>query len=131
MNVIKSEARNHPYHRRRGGGPESGLQVVHSQDNGPVGSVEHCGQKKWAHEQPHGPLQSLPPTIAPRATTVMLGGLQKTGRSRALASDPQQTADATARSKDSRSGQRMFCSTLRRQAACFPATPPGLRGVRV
>jgi hypothetical protein len=99
MNVIKSEARNHPYHRRRGGGPESGLQVVHSQDNGPVGNVEHCGQKKWAHEQPHGPLQSLPPTIAPRATTVMLGGLQKTGCSRAFASAPKPTTSEMARAK--------------------------------
>jgi hypothetical protein len=86
-------------YRLRGGGPESGLQVVHSQDNGPVGNVEHCGQKKCAHEQPHGPLQSLPPTIVPRATTVMLGGLQKTGRSRAFASDPKPTTSEMARAK--------------------------------
>ena len=98
-------------HRPRGGGPESGLQVVHSQDNGPVGNVEHCGQKKCAHEQPHGPLQSLPPTIVPRATTVMLGGLQNTGRSRAFAPDPKQTPSAITTSNDSRSEQRiLFCS---------------------
>ena len=44
---------------------------------------------QWAHRQPHGPLQSLPPTILPRATTVMLGGSQKTGRSRAWAFKPK------------------------------------------
>jgi hypothetical protein len=72
-----------------------------------VGNVEHCGQKKCAHEQPHGPLQSLPPTIVPRATTVMLGGLQNTGRSRAFAPDPKQTPSAITTSNDSRSEQRM------------------------
>jgi hypothetical protein len=53
--------------------------------------VEHCGQNQWAQAQPHGPLHSLPPTTAPRATTVMFGGLQKTGRSRACTFDPKQT----------------------------------------
>jgi hypothetical protein len=50
-------------HLPRSGGRESGAQVVHSHDSGPVGSVEHCGQNQCAQRQPHGPLQSLPPTI--------------------------------------------------------------------
>jgi hypothetical protein len=104
-------------HLPRAGGPESGLHVVHSQDSGPVGNVEHSGQNQWAHEQPHGPLQSLPPTIAPRATTVMLGGLQKTGRSRAFACAAKKTAAAMPMSNESGRGRRMrsFLTPVLRQ----------------
>jgi hypothetical protein len=87
-----------------------------------VGNVEHCGQKKCAHEQPHGPLQSLPPTIVPRATTVMLGGLQKTGRSRAFALEPKQTPSVSARSSDSRSEQGILCCSY-----TAPAQQPDLQ----
>jgi hypothetical protein len=95
-------------HRPRIGGRASGAQVVHSHDNGPVGNVEHCGQNQWAQRQPHGPLQSFPPTIWPRGTTVMLGGLQKTGRSRAMAFEPKQTTAEIERTKKGSTEQRMF-----------------------
>jgi len=102
------------HHRPRTGGRESGAQVVHSQDSGPVGNVEHCGQNQWAHRQPHGPLQSLPPTIAPRGTTLMPGGSQKTGRSRACAFDPKQTPAEIARAEQSSREPRiiLFLSPL-------------------
>jgi hypothetical protein len=83
------------------GGWESGVQVVHSHDSGPVGNVEHCGQNQWAQRQPHGPLQSFPPTIAPRGTTEMPGGLQKIGRTPASALEPKQRTAAVARAAPS------------------------------
>jgi hypothetical protein len=73
------------------------VQVVHSHDSGPVGNVEHCGQNQWAQRQPHGPLQSFPPTIAPRGTTEMPGGLQKIGRTAASALEPKQRTAPVAR----------------------------------
>ena len=96
------------HHRPRSGGRESGAQVVHSHDSGPVGNVEHCGQNQWAHRQPHGPLQSLPATIWPRGTTVMLGGLQKTGRSRAWAFDAKQTTAEIAKAEHRRRERRII-----------------------
>jgi hypothetical protein len=53
-------------------------------------------------------LHSLPPTIAPRATTVMFGGLQKTGRSRACTFDSKQTNSEIASAKQENREQRMI-----------------------
>jgi hypothetical protein len=53
-------------------------------------------------------MHSFPPTIAPRATTVTVGGSQKTGRSRAWASKPKQTTAPIARAERTRKGQRIL-----------------------
>jgi hypothetical protein len=91
------------------------IDVVINRDTGiPVTGTEHCGQNQWAQRQPHSPLQSLPPTIAPRGTTLMPGGSQKTGRSRACAFDPKQTPAEIARAEQSSREPRiiLFLSPL-------------------
>jgi hypothetical protein len=54
-----------------GSSHDSGLDAhesVAGHDIRGLGDVEHCGQNQWAHRQPHRPLHSFPPTIAPRET---------------------------------------------------------------
>jgi hypothetical protein len=53
-------------------------------------------------------LHSFPPTIWPRGTTVMFGGLQKTGRSRAWALGPKQTTAEIARTEQSSGEPRII-----------------------